>query len=104
VSQALPDVDYAAFARSLGLIGINISTVDELTAGWDRALAADRPVLLDVICDPSVPPVPPHATFEQAKALGSAVLHGDDDAWDVVRQGLKQKAQQYLPGMPGHKD
>jgi len=51
----------------------------------------------------SVPPVPPHATFEQAKALGSAVLHGDDDAWDVLRKELKQKAQQYLPGVAGRK-
>ncbi|WP_153502799.1 thiamine pyrophosphate-requiring protein [Cumulibacter manganitolerans] len=97
-SQTLPDVDYAAFARSLGLGGINIDAPDALGPAWDQALAADRPTVLDVRCDPDVPPIPPHATFEQVKSVAAAVLHGDEDRWGLVRQGLKQKAQQYLPG------
>jgi pyruvate dehydrogenase (quinone) len=97
-SQNLPDVDYAAFARSVGLTGINIDTVDGLGSAWERALAADRPAILDVRCDPNVPPIPPHATFEQAKATTTALLHGDEDAWGVVKEGFRQKVQQYLPG------
>jgi pyruvate dehydrogenase (quinone) len=100
-SQTLPDVDYAAFARSIGLIGVNIDDGEALGAAWDEALAADRPVVLDVRCDPNVPPIPPHATFEQARSLAAAVLHGDADGWDVVKQGVKQKVQQYLPGSRG---
>ena len=69
-SQTLPDVDYAAFARSLGLDGINIDDPDALGPAWDAALAADRPTVLDIRCDPDVPPIPPHATFEQAKSTG----------------------------------
>ena len=57
-----------------------------------------RDTLLDVRCDPNVPPIPPHATFEQAEALGSALVGGDDDAGSVVKRGTKQKVQQYLPG------
>lgn len=97
-SQSLPDVDYAGFARSLGLRGENIDDAGELGAAWERALAADRPTVLDVVCDPDVPPIPPHATFEQAKSLVMAVLGGDDDAGGFIKQGLKQKVQQYLPG------
>ena len=51
-SQTLPDVDYAAFARSLGLGGVNVDDGDALGAAWDQALAADRPTVLDVRCDP----------------------------------------------------
>jgi pyruvate dehydrogenase (quinone) len=97
-SQTLPDVDYAAFARSLGLHGANIDDPDQLGEAWDRALAADRPTVLDVRCDPDVPPIPPHATFEQAKSLVDAVLGGDEDTAGFVKQGVKQKLQQYLPG------
>ena len=97
-SQRLPDVDYAAFARSLGLDALNLDTPDALGPAWDQALAADRPTVLDIRCDPDVPPIPPHATFEQAKATAAAILHGDDDSWGVVKEGIKQKAQQYLPG------
>ena len=68
-SQSLPDVDYAAFARSLGLNGENIDDSEQLGGAWDRALSADRPTVLDVRCDPDVPPIPLHATVAQAKSL-----------------------------------
>jgi pyruvate dehydrogenase (quinone) len=97
-SQSLPDVDYAAFARSLGLQGVNVEKPDEVGPAWEAALAADRPSVLDIRCDPDVPPIPPHATFEQVKATASALLHGDEDSAGIIRQGLKQKVQQYLPG------
>src|SRR5579875_3080687 len=97
-SQNLPDVDYAAFARSIGLLGINVDSPDTLGSAWDQALAADRPAVLDVRCDPNVPPIPPHATFEQAKSVATAVLEGDEDRAGFIREGIKQKVQQYLPG------
>jgi pyruvate dehydrogenase (quinone) len=97
-SQTLPDVDYAAFARSIGLAGKNLDDPGQLGDAWDEALAADRPTVLDIRCDPDVPPIPPHATLEQAKATLSAVIHGDEDAWGFVKQGVKQKAQELLPG------
>ncbi len=97
-SQTLPDVDYGRFARDIGLAGINVDKPDQLGPAWETALGADRPTLLDVRCDPNVAPIPPHATLEQAKETASALLHGDEDAWGVVVEGVKQKAQQYLPG------
>jgi pyruvate dehydrogenase (quinone) len=100
-SQNLPDVDYAAFARSIGLRGINVDTPAQVGRAWESALSADRPTVLDVRCDPNVPPIPPHATFEQAKDTAAALLHGDEDAWGIVKEGVKQKVQEYLPGEKG---
>jgi pyruvate dehydrogenase (quinone) len=97
-SQSLPDVDFAAFARSLGLSGVNIDDPDAIGPAWDAAFAAGHPTVLDIRCDPDVPPIPPHATFAQVKSVAGAVLHGDEDTWGFVKQGIKQKAQQYLPG------
>jgi pyruvate dehydrogenase (quinone) len=97
-SQTLPDVDYGAFARSIGLLGINVDKPDAVGDAWDQALGADRPAVLDVRCDPNVPPIPPHATFEQVKSMTSAVVHGDEDRAGFIREGIKQKVQQYLPG------
>jgi pyruvate dehydrogenase (quinone) len=65
---------------------------------WDEALRSDRPVVLEAITDPSVPPLPPHITIEQAKALGSALLAGDPDARDIVKQSFRQKVEEFLPG------
>jgi pyruvate dehydrogenase (quinone) len=97
-SQTLPDVDYAAFARSLGLGGINVDKPDEVGPAWDAALAADRPTVLDVRTDPSIPPIPPHATFEQAKDAAKAMLKGDENMRSVIVEGVKTKVQEFLPG------
>lgn len=97
-SQTLPDIDYAAAARAFGVDGVNVSSPSELGDAWDRALAADGPVLLDVRCDPEVPPIPPHATFEQVKETTEALLKGDPNAWRMLVQGVKAKAQEFVPG------
>jgi pyruvate dehydrogenase (quinone) len=97
-SQTLPDVDYAAFATSLGLTGINVDKPDQVGPAWDAALAADRPTVLDVRTDPSIPPIPPHATFEQAKDAARALMHGDENRRSVIVEGVKTKVQEFLPG------
>jgi pyruvate dehydrogenase (quinone) len=100
-SQALPDVDFAGFAASLDLQALHVDKPEEVGPAWDRALAADRPTVLDVRTDPNVPPVPPHATFEQMKSAASALLQGDEDRWGVVKQGVKTKLQEFLPHREG---
>jgi pyruvate dehydrogenase (quinone) len=97
-SQRLPDVSYEGFARSLGLHGIAVDEPGQVGPAWDQALAADRPTVLDLRTDPDVPPIPPHATFEQAKDAATALLKGDPDRWGVLKEGLKTKIQEFLPG------
>ncbi|MFB9685014.1 thiamine pyrophosphate-requiring protein [Amycolatopsis plumensis] len=97
-SQSLPDVDYAGFALSLGLAAVTVDKPDQLATAWDTALTAGKPAVLDVRCDPDVPPIPPHATFEQMKSAAQAVLKGDPDALHLVAQGVKTKLQEFLPG------
>ncbi|GAA0939611.1 thiamine pyrophosphate-requiring protein [Actinocorallia libanotica] len=95
-SQTLPDMDYAAFAESLGLLAVTVDRPEQIGPAWDRVLAADRPALLDVRTDPDVPPIPPHATSDQIKDTLKALLGGDEDRWGVLREGLKTKAQEFL--------
>ena len=77
---------------------IEVTEPDQIADAWRQALAADRPTVLDVHTDPNVPPIPPHATFDQMKAAGLAMLHGDEDARAVITTGIKQKMQEFLPG------
>jgi pyruvate dehydrogenase (quinone) len=96
-SQNLPDIDFAAFAASLGLNAMAIKDPEELSDAWRNALSADRPTVLDVHTDPDMPPIPPHATWEQFKSATAAVLSGDEDRVGFVKVGLKTKAQEFLP-------
>ncbi len=96
-SQRLPDVPYAAFANSLGLQGISVDKPEDVGPAWERALAADRPTVLDVRTDPDVPPIPPHATYEQMKSTIEALMKGDSARWGVIKEGMLTKLQEFLP-------
>ena len=91
-SQDLPDFPYAEHARTLGLRGIRVSRPEDIGAAWDQAFAADRPFVIDAITDPTVPPLPPHVTLEQAKSFTSAILRGDVETLGLSKQTLKEMA------------
>jgi pyruvate dehydrogenase (quinone) len=97
-SQDLPDFPYARYAELVGLRGIKVETPDRVGPAWDEALAADRPVVYEAVTDPEVPPLPPHITIEQAKALSSALFAGDPNAGRIIKESFKQKVQEFLPG------
>ncbi|WP_200551009.1 thiamine pyrophosphate-requiring protein [Kosakonia sp. LAM2021] len=89
-TQQLPDVQYAEFAKSLGLQGIFVDTPEALSGAWQQALQADRPVVLEVKTDPEVAPLPPHITFKQAKAFMASMVKGDRGAVQVLSDTASQ--------------
>jgi pyruvate dehydrogenase (quinone) len=89
-SQVLPDVSFAAFARSIGLEGFRIETPDQVATVLDQAAAADKPVVVEALCDATVPILPPHMAAAQMKKLVTALLKGDAEAGDIIRQVYRQ--------------
>jgi pyruvate dehydrogenase (quinone) len=71
---------------------------EDVEAGWRAALEADGPCVIEFLTDPSVPPIPPHATWEQMEATASSILKGDAERKSMIKQGLKAKVQEFLPG------
>ncbi|WP_406691555.1 thiamine pyrophosphate-requiring protein [Saccharopolyspora sp. ID03-671] len=97
-SQRLPDFDYAGFARSTGFRGIRVEDPSNIADAWRDALASRQPCLIEFVTDPSVPPIPPQADWSQVESMAAAMLKGDPEAWSVVKEGVKAKAQDFLPG------
>jgi len=95
-SQVLPDFDYAGYARLLGLEGIRVDSPDTIGEAWDRALSADRPVLLEFITDPEVPPLPPHIRFDQAKGMAKAIAGRDPASGRMIKESLKGKLAEFI--------
>ena len=91
-TQELPDIDYAAQAEILGLKGLTVAAPGDVDRAWDQALAADRPVVIDVKADPNVIALPPHASFEQTKNLFMALARGDRDRDAILNDLIKQLA------------
>jgi pyruvate dehydrogenase (quinone) len=96
-SQNLPDFPYARYAESLGFLGLRVDRPEDIAPAWEQAFAARRPVLLEAWTDPNVPPLPPHITFEQAKAYMSALFGGDPDTWGILKSSAKEMASSVLP-------
>ena len=84
-SQSLPDVPYADWARLLGLGGETLTDRAAIGGTWDRALAADRPFVVDAKVDKDIPLVPPHVTIQQALNTARSQL-ADGDALVDHRQ------------------
>src|SRR5436190_767344 len=98
MTQRIPDVHYADFARMIGLEGVRVESPDEIDGAWDNAFSADRPFVIDAVCDPNVPPLPPHITVKEAKAFLAALRGGDPEARGVIAESFRQKILEFLPG------
>ncbi|WP_433281998.1 thiamine pyrophosphate-requiring protein [Micromonospora sp. CA-244673] len=100
-SQDLPDVAYHRWAEVLGLDGVLVDSPDQVPDLWQRALSADRPVVVNAVVDPAELMLPPHFTAEQARKTAAAVLRGDSDRTEILRRGLPSVLATYRPRRRG---
>jgi pyruvate dehydrogenase (quinone) len=98
MTQRIPDVRYGEFAELIGLRGVRIEQPEDIGDAWRQAFEADRPFVIDAVCDPNVPPLPPHIRSDQARALVGALRKGDPEARGVITQSFKEKILEFLPG------
>lgn len=87
-SQELPDFPYAQYAALCGLQGIRLDDPAQIDDAWAKAFASGAPCVIDAVVDPDTPTLPPHITFDQAKAYTQALLKGDPDRAGIIRQAL----------------
>src|SRR5690606_5919489 len=97
-SQELPAMSYARFAEQLGLRGVLMEKPEDIIPGWEAALAADRPVVVDAHTDPEVPPLPPHITLKQARNFTASIVKGDPRRWRMIKRSAKDAVESYVPG------
>jgi len=98
-SQKLPDFPYAGYAELLDMKGIRVEKPEDVARAWEEALSADRPVVLEAVTDPDVPPLPlSHVRPEQEEALSSALEAGDSGAkGSTTPEAFKEKFEKFLP-------
>lgn len=95
-SQAIPYVSYADWADLIGLKGIEVTRSDQLEDAFTEAFAADRPTIVDAHTSPEVPPMPPHVTFEQARALMSSVAADPHAGLAGAKEGVREMIHELM--------
>jgi len=96
-TQSIPDFAYHSYAELLGLKGIVVREPDAIGPAWEEALAADRPVILNIYTDPNVPPLPPHITLKDAKNFLS-MTRGEPERGSVLKNSARQVLASIIPG------
>jgi pyruvate dehydrogenase (quinone) len=96
-SQNLPTFPYAQYGRLLGLGGVRVDKPAAIAPAWEEALKADRPTVLEMVTDPTVPPAPPHITAKQLRHYASALLQGDPQALQIVRSSAREWWEGLMP-------
>lgn len=98
---AVPYVPAAEFARMLGLEGIKVEKPADVAPAWDHAMASDKPVLLEFMTDPKIPPLPPYVKPAMMKKTAKGLLHGDKDAMGIAVEGVKGRLAEVKEHLPG---
>lgn len=100
-SQSVPPFDYAAYAQMLGLEGLRIERPEDIGPMLERAFQAERPVVLDVLTDPDVPPVPPHVPAQAVRNYMKALLGGAAQSSAVLRATAREMWAEIVPAGRG---
>jgi pyruvate dehydrogenase (quinone) len=101
MTQTIPYVPAAEWARLLGFEGIKVTRPEDVGPAWDRAFAATKPCLIEFVTDPQISPLPPHVRMTQMKKTAKALVHGDEDAVGVATKGFKGKLSELKEHLPG---
>src|SRR5262244_84476 len=90
----LQAIDFVAFAKACGDIGMAIEDPTDCGRILDRALATPGPVIVEAIVDPFTPPMPAKITFDQAKKFAESLARGEPNrakiAWTVLSDKVRE--------------
>ncbi|MGC2485752.1 MAG: thiamine pyrophosphate-requiring protein [Acidimicrobiales bacterium] len=97
-SQGVPALSYADWANLIGLKGIRVTHSDQIEEAYREAFASNRPVIIDALTTPDEPPMPPHITFDEAKALTKSLLADPGGGIAGAKEAVRELLREVIPG------
>ena len=96
-SQSVPALSYADWAKLIGLKGIRVTRADQIEEAYLEAFTSDRPVIIDALTTPDEPPLPPHITFDEAKALTKSLMADPAGGIAGAKEAVRELLHDVLP-------
>lgn len=78
-AQDLPDFPFARYAELLGLDAVRVASVEALVHACERAFKTARPLVIEAVTDPNVPPLPSDLPNKLRANLQRAFAGQDND-------------------------
>ncbi|HEX4264413.1 MAG TPA: thiamine pyrophosphate-dependent enzyme [Verrucomicrobiae bacterium] len=92
----LHPIDFAAFARACGGIGVTVTEPSACGSIIQEALAAPGPVLIEAVVDPYEPPMPPMIEAKQALHFAEALARGTPKRMKIATTILEDKVKELV--------
>ena len=92
----LQPIDFAAFARACGAVGLSTDNPGECGTLLDQALATAGPVLVEAVVDPYTPPMPPKVTVDQASKFAESLAKGQPNRSKIALTVLSDKVRELV--------
>jgi len=92
----LHPIDFAAFARACGGVGITIEDPHECGPVLDEALKSPHPVIVEAVVDPFEPPMPAKIEPKQAARFAESLARGEPNRMKIVTTIAEDKVRELV--------
>jgi pyruvate dehydrogenase (quinone)/pyruvate oxidase len=92
----LHPIDFAAFARACGGIGVTVEDPKTCGAIIEEAFSTPGPVLVEAVVDPFEPPMPPKIEVSQAAKFAKSLARGTPKRMKIATTILEDKVRELV--------
>jgi pyruvate dehydrogenase (quinone)/pyruvate oxidase len=92
----LHPIDFAAFARACGGIGVTVEDPKNCGKIIEEAFATPGPVLIEAVVDPYEPPMPPKIEVKQATKFAKSLARGTPRRMKIATTILEDKVRELV--------
>jgi len=92
----LQPIDFAAFARACGGVGIRVEDPKQCGAAVEQAFNTPGPVIVEAVVDPFEPPMPPKIEAKQALKFAKALARGEPRRMKIATTVLEDKVRELV--------
>jgi pyruvate dehydrogenase (quinone)/pyruvate oxidase len=92
----LHPIDFAAFARACGGVGLSVDDPTQCGRVMEEFLNTPRPAVLEALVDPFEPPMPSKVKAEQALHFAESLARGEPNSKKIVLTTLSDKVREMI--------
>ena len=92
----LQPIDFAKYAEACGAAGYTLTDPARAHDVLAEALRQPGPALVEAVIDPNEPPMPGHATMDQALKFTESMIRGEKNRWDIMKKLMQNKIREVI--------
>ena len=92
----LHEINFAKYAEACGGLGFTVEKPEEIRPTLERAIATNKPALVEVVVDPYEPPMPSKVTLKQTAHFAEALIKGQSKGGKIALTLFRDKLNELL--------